>query len=236
MPNVWAEYGIVGLHELMENNLDITPEQGATTYLNAVTTLGLVDNVKKGNHKAVIITTAGVCSRMLLRLFKEEGIKTISVVRKDEQKKVCLDNGATYALNSTDADFEDQLKKLAAEINATACIECVMGDLLGKIMRNMPRRSEIIWYGKLSDNDPNIKINAMDWLMNETTIRGYAFSFWILSLSEEERQKVFENIKKRLNDVFKTEISKTFKLEEANEAYDYYLKNMTQGKVIIKIA
>jgi len=37
-----------------------------------------------------------------------------------------------------------------------------------------------------------------------------------------------------LNTHLRSEISKEFKLSEINEALDYYSKNMTAGKVIIK--
>jgi len=125
--------------------------------------MGLYDTVKKGGHKAVVITTASACSRMLFRLFKTDGIKTIAVVRKDDQKQLCLDNGATYALNLTDGDFEANLKKLASENGATCCIECIIGDVFDKIVRNLPMRSEVIFYGKL-DESPDMKVNALTLL------------------------------------------------------------------------
>jgi len=230
----WAEYSVVGLNEFMEVDKDLPPEKGACAYLNPVTSIGLIDTVKSGNHKGVIITTASTCSKIMFKLCKEEGIKTIAVVRKDEQKKICLDHGADVALNSTDNDFEEQLKKYATEFHATALIECILGEITGKIMRNMPPQSVTIIYGNLSLTK-TLNIDIMDLMWNQRMIRTQMFFSWLSSQSEEKREQVFKKIRASLDSTCKTDIAKVFKLDEVNEAYDYYLKNMSSGKVVIKI-
>lgn len=234
-PSSWAEYTILPSWALMETPSDITKEQGACIYLNPLTCLGLVDNVKKGGHKAVVITTASSCSKILFRLFKAEGISTIAIVRKDEQKQLCLDNEASYALNSTDSDFEKNLAELATKIGATACIECVLGDLLTKLIKALPNRSLFLIYGKMDETSPKIELDFLSFLVKEHTIKSYVWVYWLFGLTPEEKEAVFKKIKNGVKDIFKTDVLKSFKLEEFNEAHEYYLANMSKGKVIIEM-
>jgi len=233
MPNSWSNYAIVNLSSLMEVPSHLSPEQGACAYLNPLTVLGLVDEVKKGNHKAVVITTASACSKMLFKLFKEDDIKTIAIVRRSDQERICLDNGATIVLNSTDSNFEDNLKRSTIEYNATCCIDCIMGYFLEKILRNMPYQSEIIFYGDLAGGNVTLQTNL--WLTSGITIRSYVYFYWFIKLSDERKQEMFAKIISNLDCIFKTDVQANYKLEELNEAYNFYLVNMSAGKVIINI-
>jgi NADPH2:quinone reductase len=52
--------------------------------------------------------------RMLIRLFKENGIPLVNVVRREEQVQMLKEkHGAEYVLNSTDPDFESKLLELS---------------------------------------------------------------------------------------------------------------------------
>lgn len=74
--------------------------------------------------------------RMMNRLFKENGISVINIVRKDEQIKLLHDKFGTpeegvYCLNSESETFSKDLKTLAKKINANIVLECVSGPLTG---------------------------------------------------------------------------------------------------------
>ena len=51
---------------------------------------------------------------MIIRVFKEAGIKLINVVRREEQVEMLKNEyGADIVLNSTSEDFDAELYKLA---------------------------------------------------------------------------------------------------------------------------
>lgn len=54
-----------------------------------------------------------------------------------------MDIGGDYVLNSTDADFEEKLKDLAAKENATVAFEPIGGDFTLKILRALPHGSTL---------------------------------------------------------------------------------------------
>lgn len=81
-----------------------------------------------------------------------DNIPLINVVRREEQVKLLKEEyGAKYVLNSSSETFFEDIKKLAAELKATTCIECVGGSFTGKLMEYLPAKSHVALYGCLSE-------------------------------------------------------------------------------------
>lgn len=94
--------------------------------------------------------------RMMNRLFRENGISVINIVRKDDQMQALHDKfgkpeEGVHCLNSESETFANDLKKLAKKINANLVLECVAGELTGIISESLPQGSTIVMYGQLSE-------------------------------------------------------------------------------------
>ena len=84
----------------------------------------------------------------MVRLFAENKIPCINIVRRKEQVELLeKEFNAKYVLNSSDDDFDAKLKELATKLEATVCLECVAGDMPGRILQVMPRGAILINYG-----------------------------------------------------------------------------------------
>ena len=93
---------------------------------------------------------------MLIKLAASAKLPLINIVRREEQVQLLKEKyGAQYVLNSSTETFFEDFKNLAKELKATACIECVGGDLTGKLMDNLPSRSTVLFYGALSEKGPS---------------------------------------------------------------------------------
>lgn len=98
------------------------------SFVNPLTALAMLDKTKTGNHQAIIHTAAASSlGRMLNRLFNEENIPIINVVRREEQMELLKKEGAKYILNSETPNFEEDLKRLATELHADYCFEAIGG-------------------------------------------------------------------------------------------------------------
>jgi NADPH2:quinone reductase len=89
---------------------------------------------------------------MMIRLFKQRGIKTINTVRQDKYIDELKKEGADYVLNSESPDFETQLKEIAAREGATLGFDAINGDFTTKILNCQPPNSICYAYGALSEN------------------------------------------------------------------------------------
>ena len=130
-------------------------------FVNPLTAIGLLDRAKTYKAQAVVQTAA--CSqlgRMIVRLFQEEKIPLINIVRKEDQEQILRDMGAEYVLNSSKPEFWDELGDLTKKLKATVCFEAIAGSTTGKIMQRLPFNSKCILYGCLSE-EPVSDIEAL---------------------------------------------------------------------------
>ena len=117
----------------------------------------------------------GACSqlgRMMVGLCARNGIELINIVRREEQEKILAEAGGKNILNSSTETFWDDLKALIAEKKPNVCLECVSGELTGKILNVMPRRSVCILYGALSLEGP-YGIDVMGFLYQHKTLSSF---------------------------------------------------------------
>jgi len=178
-----------------------------------------------------VIHSAGgsALGKMLIRELKEVGVKSINLVRREEYIQELKDLGADYVLNIKDKDFEEKLKKIANDESATICFEAVGGELTGKILNAMPPGSHLLMYGSLGSGNIQISVGA---LFAKKVVR--AFSLEQHVGGPEEKQELESKIQKKLKTTLKTEVVKVYGFEEVKEALEYYGKNASKGKVLLR--
>jgi NADPH2:quinone reductase len=132
----YAEYVVTTAMQCVTLDDSTSWEQGAGSFVNPITCVGLLDKAKEYKAPAVISTgAASQLGRMIIKYFKENGVETINVVRRKEQvellQKEC---GAEHVLDSTDENFDADLKAITKKLGANVCLEAVAGELTGRIM------------------------------------------------------------------------------------------------------
>ncbi|MHB8690002.1 MAG: zinc-binding dehydrogenase [Solirubrobacteraceae bacterium] len=110
----------------------VTPQQGASAYVNPLTALGMVSTLRREGHSALVHTAAASnLGQMLNKLCIADGVQVVNVVRSAEQEEILRAIGATYVVNSTNPDFREQLKTAIGETGATIAFDAVGGGPLG---------------------------------------------------------------------------------------------------------
>jgi len=228
----WAEYALINSENAFPVPAENTLEEAASSWVNPATVVLMIqDEVKKGGHKAVIHSAgASALGKMLIRALKEVGVKSINLVRKDEYIQDLKDLGADYVLNIKDKDFEANLKKIAAEESATICFEAVGGELTGKILTAMPPGSDLLMYGALESGNLQISVGA---LFAKKVVRSFYLGGHV-GENPQDKQELGKRIQEKLKTTLRTEVARVFGFEEVNEALEFYEKNMSKGKVLLK--
>lgn len=228
----WSGYIAVDSSNCIELDDKMSYEEGATCFVNPMTAVCMLDLCKQQNYKAIINTAAASSlGRMIMRTFKLNGIKVINIVRRKEQEEILQKDGADYVLNQTDEDFETKLKDLSQKLNALCLLDAVCGDLTSKILKNMPPKSTAYIYGSL-END-RFLVNPGDLMFKMKKIKGFFLSLWVKNKGLIGKAMMIYNLKSMLRTSLKTDVQKTFALEQINEAIEFYQKNMSFGKVLI---
>lgn len=213
---------------------DVSLEHGSMHCVNPLTAIGLLDRARQYKAQAVIQTAAASqLGRMINRLGMDEGWRIINVVRKEEQVEILKEMGCKYILNSSDADFDEKLRDLAHELNATVCFEAIAGSFTGRIFKLMPVNSRCILYGCLSEQ-PVSDIDPMIFIGRNHSMETFFLPNW---LKEKYIWQQLGIIRRCINlmrtKTFESNVNKRVSLHEMKEALKEYKQNMSAGKVVI---
>ncbi len=231
----WSEYVIATPEECIFLKDEMPEEQAACFAVNPFTAYGLFSLAKDGGCKTIIQNAAaGQVGKFIRILAKMNGIQVINIVRKQEQVDFLKVEGETEVLNSTDKNFEENLKNKAQELEADICFDAVGGEQSGIILNAMPPNSELIVYGGLSAADLS-NIDTLGIIFDHKVLSGFNLMDWMGELEEGE----FDDISDYLQDLFingtlKTNIQASYPLNEVVKGIRAYIGNMSAGKIIIK--
>ncbi len=230
----WAQYmvasvkgGVLPLHE------SVSLEQGATSVINPLTASAFIELAKKGDHDAIVLTAAASSlGRMVNRLALGEGINVINVVRRDAQVELLRSQGASIALNSTEADFDAALREACHQHDAHLAFDAVAGDMTSRLLRAMPSPGKVTVYSALSFEAPKI---APDQLIFEgKSVDGFWLGPYIAGKNLLQTMLMWRRAQKLLGTDLKSEIRANVSLAEAPSAVEDYIRQMTSGKVLLR--
>lgn len=106
-------------------------EDGASCFVNPLTSLGMVETMRREGHKALVHTAAASnLGQMLSKLCAKENVALVNIVRSTEQEKILRNIGAKHVCNSTSPSFMDELVKALVETKATLAFDAIGGGKL----------------------------------------------------------------------------------------------------------
>ena len=229
----FAEYTVSTKFNIIPLRLNDELDNFSCRFVNPFTALGFNHIVEKEGHKAIIQTAANsALCKMVRKLMKAKGIKTINIVRKDQQLDSLKEDGGDFALNSESTNFENDLKNVIDETQPTCFFDAVGGKLSAKIFSLMPKKTVCYSYGALS-HSPIGEIEANNFVFQEKVFRGFWLKNWLKNQNEEVLNKMKEEILK--NGIFQTKIANIHKMEKISAALKEYRSNMSNGKILLEM-
>lgn len=234
-PGTWNEYLIVKQDNLILLQDDMDMDQAACFAINPFTAFGLFRIAKQKECQAIIVNAAGGQVPAFIRnLAEEHHVRVINVVRKAETVNLLQAEGATYVLDEMEDGFADRLTELAHQSNATVAFDAVGGPQSGLLFNAMPKDSELVVYGGLS-NKPMSEINVMDMIFKDKIISGFNLSPWMDELDPEEFTSISKLLQQKfIQGTWKTHIQETVPLDRIVSGLKNYLGNMSGGKILLK--
>jgi len=229
----WAEYFVTDWKNCIEIRSEMSDEEAATLCINPFTAYALYTLVLKKECRSFIQNAAsGQIGRFLNNLAKENGIEVINIVRKEERKEELADEGFKNILNINDDKFQDNLHKLALELDARIAFDAVGGELSGSIFNAMPSNSELVLYGGLSGQRLG-NVKNMDLIFRNKAIKGFNLGDWKDELGLDKYKQIAKEVQELLiSGTLKSQVQGVYKLDQAQEALRKYIKNMSAGKIL----
>jgi NADPH:quinone reductase len=228
----WAEYLVTSAKFCVPLSKQVATEQGAMLLVNPLTAWALVEEAKRGGHRAIVQTAAASSlGRMISRLAQSSSLPVINVVRRSEQMEILRNSGSQYVLNSSDLEFDRTLHDRCHQLQATIAFDAVAGEMSARILRAQPNGSRLIVYGALSLEAA--QVDPASLIFDGKRVEGFWLSAWLRNMSLLRQLRVTARIQARLKDDLRSEVQQKVALEQTAEAVQRYANHMTAGKILI---
>ena len=128
---MYSQYRPVNVALCLELPAGATAIQGAASFVNPMTVLGMVETMRMENHSALVHTAAASnLGQMLNRLCIEQQVPLVNIVRKPDQEAMLRAAGAVHVCNSTSAGFMAELTGALEATGATLAFDAIGGGRL----------------------------------------------------------------------------------------------------------
>lgn len=229
----------------------VTPKQAASSFVNPMTVLGMLEKMRREGHSGIVHTAAASqLGQQLLKVCLEEKVPLVNVVRRPQQVKLLQKLGAEHVVSTASATFREDLTKALTETGATIAFDAIGGgDVASVVLECMEAAAwargatgssygSSVWkqvynYGRLDPVNPTFfSCNYGGYRWN---IGGYLVSDFLETVSKEWMEAAKSRIASSLETTFLTTYGKEVSLVELLEPANLKLTNakVTGKKVLV---
>jgi NADPH2:quinone reductase len=136
---MYSQYRCVPVEQCLPLPAGATPAEGASSFVNPLTALGMVETMRGEGHKALVHTAAASnLGQMLNRICLKDGISLVNIVRNQAQVDLLRAMGAAHVCNSNSPTFMQDLIEALSAAGATIAFDAIGGGkLAGQILTCM---------------------------------------------------------------------------------------------------
>jgi NADPH2:quinone reductase len=136
---MYSQYRCVTLEQCLALPPGTTPAEGASSFVNPLTALGMVETMRKEGHGALVHTAAASnLGQMLNRICINDRIALVNIVRNRAQVDLLRSMGAAHVCDSSVPAFMQDLIEALTKTGATIAFDAIGGGkLAGQILTCM---------------------------------------------------------------------------------------------------
>ncbi|MEO5843345.1 MAG: zinc-binding dehydrogenase [Caldimonas sp.] len=226
-----------------------TAAEGASSFVNPLTALGMTETMRREGHRALVHTAAASnLGQMLNRICIEDGIGLVNIVRKPEQERLLREQGAVLVVSTASPRFGEELTEVLVATGATLAFDAIGGGrLAGQILGAMEAalnhtakeysrygsttHKQVYLYGGLDTGPTELVRNfGMTWGMG-----GWLLFPFLQRIGADSAQALKARVAAGLKTTFASHYTRTVSLAGALqvEAIADYGRRATASKVLI---
>ncbi len=127
----YAQYRKVRASDCLPLPEDASAADGASSFVNPLTALGMVETMRAEGHSALVHTAAASnLGQMLNRICQADGVPLVNIVRSAEQAALLRQAGAQHVCDSSTAEFMGSLVEALKATGATLAFDAIGGGRL----------------------------------------------------------------------------------------------------------
>ena len=149
---MFAQYKRVKVADCVPLPGTVSVRQGAAAFCNPLTALAIAETAKLEGHSALIQTAAASnLGQMLVKICREDDVPLVNIVRREEQVEMLRAIGGENIVNSSDADFRDQLRAAVTRTGARIAFDAIGG---GTMVAELLMAMEDVALARMTEYSP----------------------------------------------------------------------------------
>jgi NADPH:quinone reductase-like Zn-dependent oxidoreductase len=182
----WSQYAVVPAERAWPVPDNIPDEQIASLLINPATAILMVRHVLAVPRGDWLLQSAAnsELGRMIIKLAKHDGIKTINVVRRHEAVQELKELGADEVIVSADAPIDEQVRKTVGPQGVDFAIDPVAGQTGTEIFRSLSEDGRMLLYGSLTGEGISVGDDPRLTLSGRRTLEVYWLGYWLPRLDK----------------------------------------------------
>ena len=247
---MYGQYRVVKAADALVVHDDATPKDAASCFVNPLTALGMVGTMRAEGHTGLVHTAAASnLGQMLTKICLKDGVELVNIVRKPDQAALLRGLGAKHVVDSSAANFMDDLIGALTETGATIAFDAIGGGkLASQILTGMEAAAvkkgggaysrygsttfkQVYIYGGLDTGPTELnRAFGMQWALG-----GWLLTYFIQKAGAAEAGKLRQRVADELKTTFASHYTAEISLLEAlqPEMIAAYNKKTTGEKYLI---
>jgi len=226
---MYSQYRCLKAEQCLALPEGTTPAEGASCFVNPLTSLGMVETMRREGHTALVHTAgASNLGQMLNRICIADNVGLVNIVRTQQQQDLLRAIGARHVCNSSAPTFIQDLTQALVATGATIAFDAIGGGkLAGQILTCMEAAlnrsaTEYSRYGSTTHKQVYIYggLDTGPTVLNRNFGFAWGIGGWLLwpflqKIGPVVAQKLRERVAAELKTTFASHYTKEVSLAEA---------------------
>jgi NADPH:quinone reductase-like Zn-dependent oxidoreductase len=238
----WSEYAIVPDQQIVPVSSSLSDEQAACFFVNPATAWVMTREVLRVPPGAWLLQTAAgsALGRMIIRLGKLCGFRTLNIVRREAQATELRQLGADAVLvcsgegDSDPTDLADRIRSITGNSGLLYAVDAVGGSIGSAVVRCLGPGGRMLAYGTLSGQP--LSFSPRTLMTVGSSVEGFWLGNFMLKRGLLFRLGLVRRLTRLIRSgILSTEIAGTWPLEHAAVAIRAAEDSAVSGKCLLKI-
>ncbi len=231
----WQEQVVIPAKQAVPLPAGVPDEQGATFFVNPVTALVLTSYLLRVPRGAWLLQTAAgsAVGRMVIRLGRRNGFRTINVVRRPEQGEELRREGADAVVCTATESLAERVRGLTSGVGVPFALDAVGGAVGSEVVTVLAPGGRMVVYGTLSGEPLSFDPRAL--IAGQKRVDGFWLSDWINAQGLLAKMRLLRRVGRLLREgTLASPVGATYPLEQVREAVRAAEQPGRGGKVLLR--
>lgn len=233
----WSDFTVIPARQAIPISDRISTEQAAMFFVNPTTAYVMTRKVLSVPSGQWLLQTAAgsALGKMVIRLGKRFGFRTLNIVRREEQVAELKSLGGDAVIAAGPDDLQAKVREATGGKGVPFAIDPVGGALASAALRCLAPRGRMLVFGTLTGE--SLSFSSRDLMTPGTTLEGFWLTNYMDDLGLLSKLMLVRKVAGLIVEgTLSSEIGNAFSLDQVREAVLSAEKVGRGGKTLLKIA